>query len=164
MSIGKKLFSISAVPFSLPVFAFGKRDKNWPKFSGKMLSNDDRQCYYKSEGNVRENNLKKWMNQNVRTLSTIFVVIATYQINARQNVLVETAWKKKYQHITDFVATAPNLPALSTNFPAIDVKTPVQQKFFSTRTDNIRKEHDRGKKRPFKQLTLDKLYIAKKKK
>ena len=68
------------------------------------------------------------------------------------------------QHITDFVATAPNLPALSTNFPVTDVKTPVQQKCFSTRTDNIRKEHDRGKKRPFKQLTLDKLSIAKKKK
>ena len=64
------------------------------------------------------------------------------------------------QHITDFVATAPNLPALSTNFPATDVKTPVQQKFFSTRTDNSH----RGKKRPFKQLTLDKLSIAKKKK
>ena len=50
------LLDLNRTLLSLPVFAFGKRDKNWPKFSGKMLSNDDRQCYYKSEGNVRENN------------------------------------------------------------------------------------------------------------
>ena len=67
--------------------------------------------------------------------------------------------KKVYvnQHITDFVAKFPK------NVHNSDPRTKVlrnksapssQKKFYTTRTDEIRKEHDRNKKRPLKQSTL----------
>ena len=58
------------------------------------------------------------------------------------------------QCITDFTSHIPSSSA-RTDFFITDSKTIPQKKFFRTRTDVIRKEHDRGKKRSFKQLTLD---------
>ena len=58
------------------------------------------------------------------------------------------------QCITDFTSHIPSSSA-RTDFVITDSKTVPQKKFFRTRTDVIRKEHDRGKKRSLKQLTLD---------
>ena len=64
------------------------------------------------------------------------------------------------QDITKFVSEIP-FSALRTNVHRKENKSSLQENLYFTRTDIIRKEHDRGKKRPFKQLILD-TFIAKK--
>jgi hypothetical protein len=67
------------------------------------------------------------------------------------------------QRITAFVSNSTN-PVHKTDFPLTASKTAIQKIFFSTRTDAIRKEHDRGKKRTFKQLTLNMSIASKRRK
>ena len=67
--------------------------------------------------------------------------------------------KKVYvnQHITDFVVKFPkNLHNSDPRTKVLRNKSALssQKKLYTTRTDEIRKEHDRNKKRPLKQSTL----------
>ena len=64
------------------------------------------------------------------------------------------------QPITEF-ASEIQFSEQGTNVHRKENKSSSQENLYLTRTDIIRKEHDRGKKRPFKQLSLD-LFIAKK--
>ena len=64
------------------------------------------------------------------------------------------------QPITEF-ASEIQFSEQGTNVHRKENKSSSQENLYLTRTDIIRKENDRGKKRPFKQLSLD-MFIAKK--
>ena len=130
----------------------------------------------RKKGTLKQKKRKRINNEEKMTESKcqnpfhyISVVKATYRNNALQGVPVIDI-KKIYvnQPITEFTRKIPKKIVFDTDPRTESLKKKpdllFQNKLFTTSTDAIRREHDRRKKRSFKQLTLNLTTVLKKQK
>ena len=106
--------------------------------------------------------MRKSPSQNAKIHFIIFDDTIIFQNNAQQNVRRDVLIQKVYRNlsITAFVSRDSkhkNAPIFTDTKHSrkSENKSPKQNTLFITRSDAIRNEHDRGRKRSFKQLTID---------